>query len=127
MKEIEKLKAGLEYCYDDEEVDAVKQNAIKNRAIYNAIDDADRQKQYDFLSEMLGSVGEGVWIAKWFSCDNGKNIFIGIINARSSNILPPNLNIINTSENAESAIMIKQSNSFACGHDLNPWQVLTHI
>lgn len=64
MKEIEKLKAGLEYCYDDEEVDAVKQNAIKNRAIYNAIDDADRQKQYDFLSEMLGSVGEGVWIAK---------------------------------------------------------------
>ena len=61
MREIEKLKAGLEYCYDDEEVDAVKQDAIKN----------------DFLSEMLGSVGEDVWIAKRFSCDNGKNIFIG--------------------------------------------------
>lgn len=77
MKEIEKLKAGLEYHYDDEEVDAIKQNAIKNCRIYNEIDDADRQKQYDFLSEMLGSVGENVWIAKTFSCDNGKNIFVG--------------------------------------------------
>ncbi len=26
---------------------------------------------------MLGSVGENVWIGKTFSCDNGKNIFIG--------------------------------------------------
>ncbi len=77
MKEIDKLNAGLEYCYDDEEVDAIKQNAIKNCRIYNSIDDADRQKQYDFLGEMLGSVGEDVWIAKTFSCDNGKNIFIG--------------------------------------------------
>lgn len=77
MKEIDKLKAGLEYCYDDEEVNGVKQNAIKNCRIYNSIDDADRQRQYDFLSEMLGSVGDNVWIAKTFSCDNGKNIFIG--------------------------------------------------
>lgn len=77
MKEIDKLKAGLEYCYDDEEVDAIKQNAIKNCSIYNSIDDGDRQKQYDFLCEMLGSVGDNVWIAKTFSCDNGKNIYIG--------------------------------------------------
>ena len=77
MREIDKLKAGLEYCYDDEEVDAIKQNAIKNCSIYNSIDDGDRQKQYDFLCEMLGSVGDNVWIAKTFSCDNGKNIYIG--------------------------------------------------
>ena len=30
MKEIEKLKAGLEYCFDDEEVAALKGNAIIN-------------------------------------------------------------------------------------------------
>lgn len=77
MREIDKLKAGLEYCYDDEEVDALKQNAIINCSIYNSIDDEDRQGQYDFLCEMLGSVGENVWIGKTFSCDNGKNIFIG--------------------------------------------------
>ena len=26
---------------------------------------------------MLGAMGEKVWIAKTFNCDNGKNIFIG--------------------------------------------------
>ena len=77
MKEIEKLKAGLEYCYDDEDVDSLKQNAIKNCRIYNSISDEDKQAQYDFLCEMLGSVGDNVWIAKTFNCDNGKNIFIG--------------------------------------------------
>ena len=77
MKEIEKLKAGLEFCYDNEEVDALKQNAIKNCKIYNSIDAEDKPRQYEFLCEMLGSVGENVWIGKTFSCDNGKNIFIG--------------------------------------------------
>ena len=28
MTELEKLKAGLEYCYDDDEVDALKEQAI---------------------------------------------------------------------------------------------------
>ena len=77
MKEIEKLKAGFEYCYEDAEIDAIKQNAIKNCRIYNSIDDDDKQKQYDFLCEILGSIGENVCLAKTFSCDNGKNIFIG--------------------------------------------------
>ena len=77
MKEIEKLKAGLEYYYGDEEVYALKENAIRNCDIYNSIDGTDRQRQYDFLKEMLGSVGDNVWIGKGFNCDNGKNIFIG--------------------------------------------------
>ena len=29
------------------------------------------------LRENLGSIGEKVWIAKTFNCDNGKNIHIG--------------------------------------------------
>lgn len=29
------------------------------------------------LKENLGSMGNGVWIAKTFNCDNGKNIHIG--------------------------------------------------
>lgn len=77
MKEIDKLKAGLEYCYDDEEVDSIKQNAIRKCGIYNSIDSDNRKRQYEFLCEMLGSVGENVWIGKTFNCDNGKNIFIG--------------------------------------------------
>ncbi|MBR0072660.1 MAG: sugar O-acetyltransferase, partial [Bacteroidales bacterium] len=44
---------------------------------YNAIDDTDYDAQYAKLKEMLGSVGEKVWIAKTFNCDRAKNIFIG--------------------------------------------------
>lgn len=77
MTELEKLKAGLEYCYDDPEVDGLKQRAIVLCREYNAIDDADYEAQYAYLKKMLGSVGEKVWIAKTFNCDNGQNIHIG--------------------------------------------------
>ncbi len=77
MTELEKLKSGLEYCYDDAEVEALKLNAIIKCKEYNAIDDTDYEKQYQYLKNMLGRVGKKVWIAKTFNCDNGKNIFIG--------------------------------------------------
>lgn len=77
MTELEKLKAGLEYCYDDPEVDGLKQRAIVWCKEYNTIDDTDYESQYAYLKRMLGSVGEKVWIAKTFNCDNGKNIHIG--------------------------------------------------
>ena len=77
MTELEKLEAGLEYCYDDAEVSARKENAIIQCKKYNAIDDTDYDAQYTQLQAMLGSVGEKVWIAKTFSCDNGNNIYIG--------------------------------------------------
>lgn len=77
MTELEKLESGLEYCYDDFEVAARKENAIIQCKKYNAIDDTDHDAQYKQLKAMLGSVGEKVWIAKTFNCDNGKKIFIG--------------------------------------------------
>ena len=77
MTELEKLEAGLEYCYDDEEVSARKEKAIVECRKYNAIDDTNYEAQYAQLKTMLGSVGEKVWIAKAFNCDNGKKIFIG--------------------------------------------------
>ena len=48
MKEIDKLKAGLEYCYSDEEVYALKENAIRNCETYNSSDGTDRQKTARF-------------------------------------------------------------------------------
>lgn len=39
MTELEKLEAGLEYCYDDPEVEAYKENAVIQCKKYNAIDD----------------------------------------------------------------------------------------
>ena len=77
MTELEKMKAGLEYCYDDEEVDALKEQAIIWCARYNALAPLDFAAQRAMLKEHLGSVGERVWIAKTFNCDNGRNIHIG--------------------------------------------------
>ena len=77
MTEKEKMKAGLEYSFVDKELLARKSLAIKRCMEYNAIDGMDRDAQYEYLKQMLGSVGERVWIGKHFSCDCGKNIFIG--------------------------------------------------
>ena len=77
MTEMEKMKAGLEYSFVDKELIARKSLAIVRCQEYNAIDGMDREAQYEYLKKMLGAVGERVWIAKHFSCDCGKNIFIG--------------------------------------------------
>ena len=77
MTELEKLKAGLEYCYDDPEVDALKERAIIWCQKFNALDPLNFEGQAAMLKENLGSVGEHVWLAKTFNCDNGKNIHIG--------------------------------------------------
>lgn len=77
MTELEKLRAGLEYCYDDPEVDALKENAILWCKRYNSLNPLDYSGQHAVLKENLGSMGEHVWIAQVFNCDNGKNIYIG--------------------------------------------------
>lgn len=77
MTELEKLRAGLEYCYDDPEVDALKEQAIIWCQEYNALDPLDFDAQKAMLKANLGSMGEHVWLAKTFNCDNGKNIHIG--------------------------------------------------
>ena len=60
MKEIEKMKAGLEYCYDDEEISLMKLKAIENANIFNSLDEDDLEKQHEVLTDILGSVGEKV-------------------------------------------------------------------
>lgn len=77
MNEIEKMNAGLEYCYDDEEVALLKLKAIEKSSRFNSIEDTDLDKQQEVLHEILGSMGERVWISKRFCFDNGKNIHIG--------------------------------------------------
>ncbi|MBR1882499.1 MAG: sugar O-acetyltransferase [Muribaculaceae bacterium] len=69
MTELEKLKAGLEYCYDDPEVEALKERAIVWCREYNAIDDTNYEAQAAYLEKMLGAKGEKVW--------SGDNVMIG--------------------------------------------------
>ena len=77
MTEMEKMMAGLEYSYADTELIARKSRAIEQCAAFNAINGTDYLAQYEHLRQMLGAVGERVWIAQPFNCDCGKNIFIG--------------------------------------------------
>ena len=77
MTELEKCNAGLPYSFADPEMIARKSAAIRQCELYNAIDGEDYDAQYNHLKQMLGAVGERVWIAKTFGCDCGKNIFIG--------------------------------------------------
>ena len=67
MTELEKMDAGLEYCYDDPDVSARKENAIAQCRKYNSISDTDYDAQYGQLKAMLGKVGKKVWIAKTFN------------------------------------------------------------
>lgn len=77
MTELEKCLAGLQYRFNEPDFLALKKQAIVWCQHYNSIQGDDYQAQYDYLKMMLGRVGERVWIAKTFSCDRGKNIFIG--------------------------------------------------
>ena len=117
MKEIEKLKAGLEYCFDDEEVAALKENAIINCQKYNNLDASDRQTRRDYLKKMLGSVGENVDIENTFNCDNGKNIFIG-----DNFIGNYNLTILDVKEvHIGNDVMIGPNTTITTvGHPINP-------
>lgn len=53
MSELEKLEAGLEYCYDDSEVDARKQQAILWNQEYNRLDSTDEIGQQACLKKHL--------------------------------------------------------------------------
>ena len=77
MTELEKCNTGLEYSYANPGMIARKTRAIVQCETFNAIDGTDYEAQYRHLKQMLGAVGERVWIAKTFNCDCGKNIFIG--------------------------------------------------
>lgn len=77
MTELEKLDAGLEYCFFDEEVVARKENALRLCKKFNAIDESDYEGQLAAIKELFGSTGENVYIQPNFNCDNGKNIHVG--------------------------------------------------
>lgn len=77
MTELEKLKAGLEYRFFDEEVERSKKRAVEGCARFSRVDPLDFEKQTEVLKELFGSTGETVSVQPGFNCDNGKNIHVG--------------------------------------------------
>jgi hypothetical protein len=113
MKEIEKMQAGLEYCYDDEDISMMKLHAIENANVLNSLAEDDLDKQHEVLSEILGSVGEKVWIAKRFCFDNGKNIFIGNTRELKSHGIRP----LRLFKDYDYGIWIHKGNIYLAGAD----------
>lgn len=77
MKEIEKLDAGLEYYFLDDEVAKRKARAAKLCQEFNEIPATEPEKQTAKIKEIFGSYGKRVSVQANFNCDNGLNIHVG--------------------------------------------------
>lgn len=77
MTELEKLDAGLEYCFLDAEVVARKENALEICCEFNNILPAHYKEQVKVIKKLFGSTGKNVYVQPNFNCDYGKNIHVG--------------------------------------------------
>lgn len=77
MTELEKLDAGLEYCFLDKEVAARKLRALELCRRFNSTDPGNTEEQQKILLELFGSVSGVPSVQPDFNCDYGKNIHIG--------------------------------------------------
>lgn len=77
MSEKEKMLAGLAYDCGDPELLELWHHAKDMVKQYNSLPSADLQNKEKILHEMLGGIGEGLWITQPFYVDYGKNIFFG--------------------------------------------------
>ena len=75
--EMDKLRAGEEYVFLDEEVAASKERALVMCRRFNATDPTDHAAQEAIIRELFGSTGDFVSIQPSFNCDCGANIHVG--------------------------------------------------
>ena len=77
MSEREKMLAGE--LYDGFAPELVEERVRARRLLgaYNATDAADREGRTRILAELIGSLGDDVWIEPPFFCDYGSNIVVG--------------------------------------------------
>ena len=67
----------MKYNFADDKITERKLLAVERYQKLNAIEIKDYDKRYQAIKELFGKVGEDVVIMPTFTCDNGKNIFIG--------------------------------------------------
>ena len=77
MKEIEKLKLGLEYCFEDPEVNAEKPRASKYCEMLNSTPLSESEKREEITRKLLGSTKLNPCLMPVFNCENGLNISVG--------------------------------------------------
>lgn len=77
MTEIEKMDAGLEYCFIDPDIAERKNEAVRKCAKFSAVPAWDQEEQQNAAEKLFGSVGKNVSIQPGFQCDFGMNIHAG--------------------------------------------------
>jgi maltose O-acetyltransferase len=77
MTEREKMLAGELYQAWDPELVAARRNARRLTRLFNEVTEEERDERLKLLSELLGGMGEEVYIEPPFRCDYGKNIYLG--------------------------------------------------
>lgn len=75
--ELEKCLAGEEFESSDPELIAFIIQARKLTEQYNRLEADDSKSRTSILSQLLGNLGEGVYIDTPFYCDYGKHISVG--------------------------------------------------
>jgi maltose O-acetyltransferase len=71
------MLAGELYDAADPELVETRARARRLTALYNATSQDDAEGRERLLRELIGTVGEGVWIEPPFFCDYGANIVLG--------------------------------------------------
>ena len=77
MKEIEKLKAGLEYSFEDSEVNSGKPRATKYCEMLNSTPLSENKKREEITRKLLGSTKLNPCLMPIFNCESGLNISVG--------------------------------------------------
>ncbi len=77
MTELEKMDAGLEYCFTDPEIAKRKDDAVKKCMEFQRVPSWDQAAQQKAAEKLFGSVGSNVSIQPGFQCDFGGNIHAG--------------------------------------------------
>lgn len=77
MTELEKMEAGLEYCFTDAEIAERKNTAVRKCAEFHSVPSDNQEEQQKAAEKLFGSVGKNVSIQPGFQCDFGMNIHAG--------------------------------------------------
>ena len=77
MNEKQKMLAGQPYLANDPMLAQERNRARRLLRLYNQTTEEDLNRRADLLAELLGEIGEGVWIEPPFYCDYGVNITLG--------------------------------------------------
>ena len=77
MRERERMLRGEPYNARDDELIATAHRARALISAYSSTASTDAARRHQILADLLGEIGENVWIEPPFFCDYGENVYIG--------------------------------------------------